>query len=366
MLDFKKTLLIASALIFPLEAKAQEQQNNTGYYIFSQMRYFGPKLDTQYFISGIDENDKSAQRFYPNIAKHQYAYLKNSARTIKDAMGYGDWDKPYRVMMGHEYDYRHSKTSSSSYGYEDRSNSLFLLADKGYYNNYVRFGGGLSVSKYESEYDNGIEKDDHNILASLYGIYNDAPNQIRLRSRLHFGYGNSDLERKTVDGVFKDDINTFYYGFDNTLSQTFQSGIFFLQPQVELNGLGISHDEISEHGNPQYAFDIKDKNQFSWEGIVELYLGIKGKDNFNNSYSFKFGPSLTRIFSDPYDSFYGFNKLSGDEVFFKARRDKRDYMTWKAYFTYKLENGLGWYSDFRYYQKDKDSISYALGVNYNF
>lgn len=372
MLDFKKnltTFVLSSTLLF-LSSTSFAADEEVGHYVFGQARYFGPKLDIPNVSHVVDEHPNSATRFYPSLSKHLFSYLKNNSRTIKDAISYGDWDKPYRLISGFEYDYKNNKSSSSSYGYKNKSGSLFVLGDKAYQNNYIRLGGGVALTKYESDYENHLKQNDNNVQGILYAIYNDAPNQIRLRSRLSFGYGRSKVKRKSIlnDDVIKfhDDLSNWFYGFENALSKTFQHDIYFIQPQLELNGLGIRRGSIAEHGFRDNTLQMDDNNLFSLEGILTLYAGVKGTDAFNNRYNLKFGPGFTRILNDPYDAFYAKENASGDIVRFKERYDKRDYITWKLVGSYGFDNGWGVSSEFRYYKKDEDSIAWLLGVNYSF
>lgn len=357
MLDlYKKIILSLSLGLIPFSALASD---DVGYYTFGQYRYFSPKLATDNYYHSLDNDINSAHRFYPNIAKQQFSYLKNSSRTINETIGYGDWDKPYRVMSGFEHDYKHNKSSKSNYGYKSDSNSFFLLGDKAYYNNYFRFGGGVVLTQYDTDYVNNIHQKDENFESVFYGIYNDSENQIRWRLRGYLGYGESSIRRASQTGTDKSDFNSYYYGLENIVSKTFQSGVFFVQPQAEFNGLGVNRGKIDGS-----VYDMPQNDSMLWYGAAVVYVGIKGKDNFNNSYSFKVGPEVTRNFSDPYDSFYSQN--GSETLYFKARPDERDYVTWKAYLSYNFENGLGLYSDFRYYMKDADSTAMALGVNYRF
>lgn len=366
-----KILLFSLGLFtFPNIAVA-DTSKDVGHYIFGMTRYFGPKIDNSNIDHGVDDNIPSANRFYPSVSKHLFSYLKNNSRTIKDAISYGDWDKPYRLISGFEYDYKRNKASSSNYGYKDRSGSFFLMGDKAYYNNYIRLGGGVAITHYNSDIDGYHSQKDNNAEFVAYGIYNDSENQIRLRTRAYLGYGQTSTERRAkIDNHpemrFRDNIYNYFYGLENSLSKTFQKNIFYFQPQVELNGLGMQRGKTSEHGYYANALKIKENNLFLWEALLDLYVGVKGVDYYGNSYNLKAGPSFTRILSDPYDGFGAYHKYSGEDVYFKPRYDKRDYITWKAYGTYVFQNGIGLYSEFRYYKKEADSIAWGLGINYRF
>lgn len=366
-----KFIITVMSLVAPvlLMSSSIAKASDTGYYVFGQYRYFGPKLNVDRVSDGIENNETSGKRFYNTLAKHQINYFKNTGRTFKDALSYGDWDKPYRIISGFEYDFRQSKTSGSSYGYNDKSGTFFLMADKAYANNYWRLGAGLSFTQYDTSYDNALSENQHNYMGIVYAVYNDAENEIRLRSRVFLGYGEADFRRLAeINGnleAFRGSFDTWYYGFENSLSKTFSHSGFYLQPCLELNGRGLKRDEINEQGIYSYALNTKSRSYFLLDGLAGLYAGYKGQDYFGNKYNIKVGPDFTYIFSDPYGQFE-LSDNAGNDIFMKKRPDHRDYITWKAYLNYYFNNGLGIYGDFRYYIKDSDSTSFALGLNYRF
>lgn len=356
MLNFKKILCSISVLCFSSGAWASEE---TGYYTFANYRYFGPALATDNYSHAVDTDNVSATRFYPNIAKLQYNQFKNIARTVKTAVGYGDWDKEYRVMGGFEYDGKRTKSSKGNYGYEQGSGSFYFLSDKAVYDQKIYLGGGGVFSKYDGDFTNDLKQREDNVQAVAYAVYNDAEKQVRFSSRAYLGYGKNDVSRRSQTGVYKDDFNNFYYGWENSVSKTFQRGMFYVQPQVDINGLGVRRGAFDDG-----MYSLKSSDSFLWYGFFDLYFGIKGKDAFDNGYNLKVGPEFTRVFSDPYDSFYAMNGT--DVLYFKNCKDKRDYIIWKAYLNYGFSNGFGIYGDFRYYVKDADSTAYSLGINYRF
>ncbi len=377
--NFKLSVFLSSVIAMPLavmaipvlflSSAAQAKDVDTAYYTFGQYRYFGPKLDVDYVPDGIENNQTSGKRFYSSLTKHQYNFFKNAGRTYKEALGFGGWDKPYRLMGGFEYDFRQSKTSGSSYGYNDKSGTFFLLGDKALSNNHWRLGGGVVFNRYHTGFDNAQKVRQENYMGVLHAVYNNPEKDIRLRSRLMFGYGTADFDRLAdISGtaeLFTAGYHSWYYGFENTLAQTFSFGSFYLQPCLEFNARGIDRDEISEAGKAPNRFSMKSRSSFLADGLAGLYAGYKGEDWFGNKYNIKVGPDFTYIFSDPNDAFY-LQEESGSDVYMKKRFDHRDYVTWKAYFNYYFDNGMGIYSDFRYYKKDKDSIAFALGLNYRF
>ena len=350
---YKKTLLLAMLLSAPVIAKAE-----TGYYLLGQYRYFGPKLDVDFAYDGIDAEDTSAKRFYPSIYKNGISYVKNIARAYNDAMSYGDWDKERRVIMAYEYDSMHSKTSKGSYGYNADSSSVLYLTDWGFANNYWRLGVGGSATYFDTSYDNGMSSEQQNFMSTFYAIYNDAPNQFRVRSRFFAGYGQTDIDRMTSDGAevvnLNDKTDSYFYGFENTITKTYGSDVY-IQPALKFNGYGVKQGSINDG-----EINAKSKSLFLLDSLVGLYVGFKGNDFLGNKYNFKFGPDVTYVFSSPYDAYYL------DDVYIKSGHGRKDYWAWKAYLNYNLPNGVGVYSDFRYYQKDDDNIAFALGLNYKF
>lgn len=359
---YPAALVGLGAALLSFAARAEDN----AYYVFGQYRYFGPKLGVDFVPDGIEDNVTSGKRYYATITKHQYNFLKNTGRTYKEAVSFGGWDMPYRLMSGFEYDFRQNRTSAGAYGSNDKSGSLFLIGDKAVDGSSLYLGGGLVFNRYNSGYDNALSSKHENYMAALHAVYNNLDWKVRWRSLLMLGYGNTDNKRLAdiagnVD-VFKAGYHSWYYGWENTFSKIFKFNDFYLQSYWELNGYGVRRGKIEEQGGN--ALSAENKNNFRLDGLAGLYAGYTIKDGSGNRYNLKAGPDLSYLFSSPYDSFY--LSGAGDDVFIKKGKVQKDYITWKAYFNCYLHNGLGLYSDFRYYKTDKDSIAFAFGVNYRF
>lgn len=344
--------------------QATAQESDIGYNIFAKYRHFGAKQGVDYVVDGIDANKKSAQRFFSTLPSNQFSYLKNTGRTFKEAMSYGDWDKKFRLIAGYENDTKRHKTSRGSYGRKNNNGSFFLLADGASDNRYWRMGAGLALSQADSDYDNRLSQDMENILASLYLIYNDAPNKIRWRGRVYAGFGETRMLRRAKEGRWKAHSDDLYYGFENSLAQTFYYRHFFVQPLLEFNGYAVHRGRINENGGSYNLHLPKDKN-YLLNGLAGLYAGYNGRDAYENRYNLKFGPDINYVFSSPYKSFWGYLP-DGEDVFFKKGDDMKAYVAWKAYANYYFDNGISLYADWRYYHKGEDYQGFAIGINYAF
>lgn len=369
MSGFKYSSALTGALLAVCVPFSSGQAADNAYYLFGQYRYFGPKLDIDFVPDGIEDNQTSGKRFYGTLAKHRYTFLKNTGRTYKEAMSFGGWDMPYRLMSGFEYDFHQNKTSSGSYGRNDKSGSFFLLGDKAIDGYSLFMGGGVVFNRYDSGYDNALSSKHENYMAALHAVYNNLDWKIRARSLLMLGYGNTDNKRLAdISGnvdLFKAGYHSWYYGWENTLSKTFKFNNFYVQSAFELNAYGVRQDKIEEDKAGGNALSAEAKNSFRLDGLAGLYAGYTAKDKYGNRYNIKAGPDLSYLFSNPYDAFY-LSSESGDDIYIKKSKEQKDYVTWKIYFNGYFQNGMGVYSDFRYYKKDKDSIAFALGLNYRF
>lgn len=350
-------LSIITASIFAFSAQfAKAEENSVSHYIFGMHRINWAKMGVDNVSHAVESNNSSAKAFFPDILKHQIYSLKNISRMDKDAIGYGGWNKDYRQIMGIEYDYKRNRGGKSNYDYRDHSGSLFLMGDKAFLNKTLRLGGGTVFTRFSSDYTDSLANyTEDSALGLLYAVYNDRENQLMLRSRIFGGLGSGDIKRKTLNGIVKSDMDSLYYGTAHALTKTFSYDRYFLQLQAELNGFGVDRGKIKEKG----GYHLNSDSSFVWENVLEAFVGFK-----QNGYSFKIGPSLTTVLTDPYDSFEAFG--NDDNIFFSAKRDERDSITWKAYLTYKHESGVGFYSDVRYYRKDDPNMSLAIGINYEF
>lgn len=320
------TAIILSLICFDVLA-----QDNTGYYGFYQYRNFGAKMSADYFPSPNEPDPSAAKRFFPSVLSKELTYLKNNNRTTKEAISYGDWDKPYRIMFGIEQDMAKSKTSKSSYGGNDDSYNAFFLIDKLQIKNW-RLGGGINFNHFQSEFNpDNMELKQQNIMAILYSVYNNAPQQIRIRNVLYLGNGSNEL-RRSGNGIYDTKFSSQYYSLENTISKTFNiSSLFYLQTSGELNYLGIRTNSIKEDN----GFSLKRSTNYEIDGLIGVFAGIKYK-NFN----LKSGPELNHIFSDPRKAFYLYNE-NNDAIPMKKKHEQKNYVVYKTYLTYKYNDNLG-------------------------
>lgn len=349
----KKTILFLTALFYTTSLQAKD---DVAYYSFLQYRHFGAKIGVDYVTPKNDSDPTSAKKFFPSLLSEEMSYFKNTARTTKEAISYGDWDKEYRVMFGYEQDISKSKTSNSSYGNKDNSGTGFIMADKLIKNNW-RLGAGVSFNDYDTDYKNSdMYQNQQNIMTSFHSVYNNQPNQIRIRNVLYLGLGKTKINR-VGNQNYKSDFSATYYGLENTFSKTFNFDYgLYLQPSTELNFYGISQNGFDE----QNGFKIGDNSGVQIEGLWGLFAGIK-----TQKWNLKSGPELVHIFSDPRDVYTIFD-ANYNPVSLKKKYDQKDYVVYKTYLTYKASDQLNIYSDFRYYERENDNIVWTLGINYRF
>lgn len=349
----KKYLL--SLMLLPLSSAALAS-DDVGYNAFLQYRNTGHKIGTSPYSNEIMPDTSGGQKFFPSLQSRELTYFKNVARTTKDVIAYGDWNKKYRVIFGYEQGYGKSKTSKSSYGYSDDSGTLFVMADTLVAKNF-RLGGGLSFDVFDTDYHVGdMYQNQSNIMTSLYSIYNNPESQIRVRNILYLGFGKTNLKRQSDALSYKSDFYSGYYGMQNAVSKTFNIKYgLYLQPSAELNFYGVSREKFSE--NNGFALDHNDGHQI--EGLVGIYAGWK-----NDKISLKSGPELTSVLTDIRKAYY--IEYGGGDVLLKKRTEDKNYVVWKNYVTYNINDNVSLYGDFRYYERSDDNILWTIGINYKF
>lgn len=328
--------------------------DDIGYYGFYQYRDFGAKMSVDYFPPNNNADPTSAKRYFSGIQSKQLSVLKNTTRTAKEALGYGDWNKPYRIMFGLEQDVSHHKTSASSYGSKDAGYNAFWLMDKQMAPAW-RLGFGLTFNQINADYNPaGLGFEQQGVITSWYSLYQTGG--FRLRNILYLGGGKGQTKRLGND-TYEAEFDTRYLAIENNIRQTIELGnYFYLQPAAELNYYQVERNAINEGR----GFYVGEQSNYQVEGLAAIFVGGKYK-----GFDLKFGPELNHIFSDPKKAYTLFDETS-NPIFMAKKYDQKDYITYKTYLTYKAENGLGFYADYRYYERKNDNIVWTLGVNYKF
>lgn len=98
--------------------------------------------------------------FFPNFAKQNLDVMKSLNRNMNNTVLANSDTKDERATIG--YDNLHSKQDGTSElaGYKDDVNTVYGIFDKKY-DNHLRYGWGLSYSKFDSRYDFGNKRNEN-------------------------------------------------------------------------------------------------------------------------------------------------------------------------------------------------------------
>ncbi|MFI3240956.1 MAG: hypothetical protein R3Y43_00130 [Alphaproteobacteria bacterium] len=328
--------------------------DDVGYNAAVKYRNFGASKGALNVAENIVPGIAGGSNIFPSVSSLGMSYFSNVGRTFQDSIGYGDWDKLYRVSFGYEYDYINSKNTKSSYGLDAGLNNFYVTADKKITDS-VRLGAGVSFASFNTDY---MVKDmylnQQNVMSSFFMTYNE--NNTKWLSLLYLGVGTSDLRRVSDVDVHKSNFLTMYYGFENTASKDFNFNNFYARPVLDFNYYGVLREGFVENN----GFDLSHHNAYKIDFGTAFYVGYK-----NNKFDVRVGPDFTTILSDPRKA-YTLDYYDGSSLEIAKNTADKHYLTWRANFSYKMTDDFSFVSDFRYYEKESHSKMFTLGLNYKF
>lgn len=295
--------------------------------------------------------------FFPDFAKQNLDVLKSLNRSINDTVLANSDIKDERVTAGYSNFYRRQDGTSELAGYKDDVHSIYGVFDKKY-DNQLRYGLGVSYSKYNSKYDGGNKREENIVQLFMPIIYQ--TDDFEFISTPRIGYGWGDYSRFAADGVFGADTDSYYYGLANELRHEIDLEMLVFEPIFEFNVLGLYQDKMKEN----QKLEIAGNNNLSVEAGVGLYA----------KKTFKFGEDELRLraggtvyheFGDPYHrmsaSMYGMNGSYNLNSYTVQRN--RAVLSARAEYQHKQANVYG---QFNKYIEDDGGYEMNAGLNWAF
>lgn len=294
----------------------------------------------------------------PSFAKQNLDVIKSLDRQINQALFNNDEDKPMRVMVGYDFFNREQDGTDLLSGYKDESNSVYGLFDKKYDNN-LRYGVGISVSKYESDYDNGSTRDE--FITQALGLLSYENSDFTFISAPRFGVGIGDYSRATVSGDYEADTLNYYYGVTNEARKDFDMGAFTLEPVAELNVLGVYQSRTKEDGQ----LIVESSNNLS----VETGLGLYAKKEFEitekDIIKLRAGGTYYHELNNPYQAAKArIDGLNGS-YHMDSYDTQRDRGVLSTRVDYKHEE-FDFYAEANKYLEEDAGYSFNAGIGYRF
>lgn len=296
--------------------------------------------------------------FFPNFAKQNLDVLKSLNRNMNaNILGNKD-TKAERATAGYDYLYRTQDSTAELTGYKDSGSTVYGVFDKKY-DNSLRYGVGISLSKFKSDYDNNASRNEKMVQVFAPIIYNNEASQFISTPRAGYGWG--DYKRFVAGDEYSADVENFYYGVANEYRHEVDLGWMIFEPLVEFNVLGLYQGKTRE--NEKLSIDAS--NNLS----VELGLGLYARRSFvfdeNNELTLRLGGTVYHEFADPYHQMtaqmYG---MSGDYNL-NSYTVQRNRAILNARADYRYQQ-LNFYGQFIRYIEDNGGYEINTGLDYRF
>ena len=294
----------------------------------------------------------------PSFAKQNMDIVKAVNRHMSQTLFANQSAQDVRAMFDFVYDYREQNDVDMLSGYEDKALSAYALFDRKYNNNF-RYGLGVSFTRYESDYDNGSERDE--IIAQVLTplIYTTEGLKAIAMPRLGIGWGEYNRRADGFDN--KADTKNYYYGITNEIRKEFDLGAVVLEPTAEFNVLGMYQDSTKEKN----GLEVKSANNLSVEGGLGLYARKSFSIKDENDLTLRAGGTWYHEFNNPYQAARA--RIAGmvgsyQMDSYDAERD-RGILTFRM--DYKHE-GFDFYFEANKFLEESDGYALSAGMGYKF
>lgn len=297
--------------------------------------------------------------FVPAFAYQNFARLRHINRTMADLMQNNASEKDERVSVVSDNYYHDIKAHDGVSGYEERLFGFSGLFDKKINNNF-RYGIGLGVYRVDTDFDNGVNRDDN-----LFEVYNPYWFDYERWGALiipYVGFSDGDYERYDDAKKHTADLKAYYYGLNNRIYLKKQASGINIEPTAEINLSGMYQDDFAEDG----GISVKAKNMFSAEAGLGAYLskaadfGAKGKLNLKAGAMYYY-----ELNDDAYQNinarFAGMNGLYEIAGYDNSR--SRGVISLKTDYQF---NGWNVYAEIMRLLEHNDNMVYNAGLKYSF
>ena len=298
----------------------------------------------------------------PNFAQENFNIFRSLGNLITDNLFNKDLTKE-RMMVGYDYLSLERSTQNNITGYENHSNSSYFLGDITL-DKYSRFGMGISITQFNSDYDDDSDRDETFAQALASYMY-DFKNNWRYAGVARAGYGFGDYSRRTSNNDFDGNLHDIIYGLSNELRYSYETKYFTLEPQLELNFAGYYQRGINEE-NKSGALITDSTNNFSVESGIGLYASKEFNLEKYGRFKGRLGGSYYHEWAQPYHSIKahlrntdGSYKIESDDIF------KRDRFMIGADITYSYQEFDLYLRGSTYIEHDDVTVINA-GIKYNF
>ena len=270
-----------------------------------------------------------------------------------------------RKMVGYDFLYQARDTKGTLTGYENYANTMYFMYDNEYENG-LRSGLGMSITQFNSNYDDDSSRKEIMIQALLPVSYK-AKNGLKWASVARFGYGDGEYKRRTSSDVFESDLSEWIYGLSNAVRYEMDLGFVKVEPTAEFNVLGYYQNRIREDKNKANAIKADAVNNLSVEGGLGFNLSKEWKLNERDKLSVHAGAMYYHEFAEPYHSLdasiYGMTGSYRITDYEGIYDDDRGVLS--AGFDYDIGD-FTIYGQYNQYIEDENPMSINAGLKYRF
>ena len=295
----------------------------------------------------------------PNFAKQNLDVLKSANAKINNTIFDNQSKKETRIMTGYDYYNRDQNGLGVFTGYEDEAHSIFVVGDKAYDETF-RYGLGLGLSHFESDYKNGDDRKE--VMVQLFApLTTQFDETLALITTPRIGIGMGNYHRY-ADGVeYKSDTNNYYYGVTNELRKEFDVGFVTIEPTAEFNILGVYQDELKEKN----GLTVKSANNVSVEAGAGLYAVKAFQLSEEDTLKFRVGGTYYHEFNNSFRASKAqMNGMAGSFHMesYETQRN-RGVLSLSANWRHQMMN---FYLQLSQYLEDTSATQIDAGVRYNF
>ncbi len=249
-------------------------------------------------------NRSSGTDTLTNFAYEDFAVLRSLSRTMNDALFAKKGEN--RSIVGYDHLYQHRDSKSGLTGYKSNADSSYGLTDKMFGD--FRFGLGLGVTRYSSDYRNDSDRTETLYQAFMPIGYEKGG--FRLVSIPRFGYGNGHYTRSLDSQSAKGKTEKWLYGITNEVRYPIEIAGLMIEPAVEFNILGWHTKGHTENESSIRAV-FKSDNLTSVEAGVGLYVSKDMSVGRLSKLKFKVGGAYYHEMAEPYKQEMGIEGMSG-------------------------------------------------------
>ena len=292
----------------------------------------------------------------PNFAKQNMDLIRNVNRQVNSAVFNNTDETEIRTTIGYDFFDREQDGNNGLSGYEDEAHSGYALWDRKYNENF-RYGIGASFTKYDSDYDNGSERNE--IIAQIMTPLLFEAGNTQFLSMPKIGMGWGEYTRYAQGKEYKADTRNYYYGINNEVRHDIDMGIVTLEPVAEFNVLGLYQNQTKEN------IRVESNNNVSVEGGLGLYAKKSFSLTDEDELKIRLGGTYYHEFNNPYQApKAGVVGLLGSYQMdsYEAQKDRA---VLSARFDYK-RGKFNFYLEGSSYIEDDDTYSINAGLTYAF